>query len=269
MSDGSFTGRYVFVAGLHRTGTSLVANLIASHSHVAGITASPAPEDEGCYLQGAIPHTALHGIPGHYATDQAQHLTEGCEYDSLTVRDRITSDWNRWFTPGYARWRLEKSPVNLTRMRLYQQLFPMAQFVIIVRHPSAMAAALAKWSDTPASALIDHALDAHDLVGSDLQYLHAALVLRYEDLVAQPDQIVAGIFAFLGLDATEMEKELPNLRDGNADYPNTRRLSSAQEERAARWGYSDNMGVVPVSPIAKHPLRAVREDTMSILQRLA
>ncbi len=137
--------RYVFVAGLHRSGTSLVSRLLGGHPDVATIAGSGAPEEEGAYLQGAIPHTARSGIPGEFAFDPAQHLTEGGAYDTLEVRRRIRLDWAPWFDPARP-WRLEKSPVNLLRTRLYQQLFPMAHFVLVVRHPLAVTRATAKWS---------------------------------------------------------------------------------------------------------------------------
>ena len=69
--------RHIFVAGLHRSGTSLIARLLAEHPDIAAITDAPVPESEGCYLQGAIPHAARHGVPGHFATDPEQHLVEG------------------------------------------------------------------------------------------------------------------------------------------------------------------------------------------------
>ncbi len=134
--------RYVFVGGLHRSGTSLVARLIAGLPGVGAITDAPVPENEGVYLQGAIAHTALHGAPMRFATDPAQHHTEGSRHDTLETRLRIEADWAPHFGPGH--WRVEKSPVNLTRMRLYQQLFPLSQFVVVMRHPEAVAAATAK-----------------------------------------------------------------------------------------------------------------------------
>lgn len=116
--------RYLFVGGLHRSGTSLLTRLIASHGSVASIQNAPVPEDEGCYLQGAIPHTAQHGRPMHFATDPEHHFIEGHRLDRLETRLRLEHDWDRWFDPDRP-WRLEKSPVNLTRTRLYQQLFPL------------------------------------------------------------------------------------------------------------------------------------------------
>ncbi|MDC0886790.1 sulfotransferase [Altererythrobacter sp.] len=271
MTHGRFAGRYVFVAGLHRTGTSLTARLLGESEHVASIARSPAPENEGSFLQGAIPHTALHGIPGQFATDPAQHLVEGCAYDTQAVRDRMEADWDKWFERSVASsdtpWRLEKSPVNLTRMRLYQQLFPMAQFVIILRHPSTMAAALAKWTDTLPSDLIDYALDAYEQMLADLAHLHAATVVRYEDLVANPDSTLAGLFAFLDLPVPALADAIAGLRDGNADYPDATNLTAAQLSRATSWGYGTSSEVEHFTPIVRHPLRAVREATISALQQ--
>ena len=253
--------RYVFVAGLHRTGTSLLTRLLSSHPAVAAISGSPAPEDEGCYLQGAIPHTALHGIPGHYALDPAQHHVEGSRYDTLETKRRLVADWNDWFPAGGA-WRVEKSPVNLVRMRLYQQLFPLAHFIVILRHPEAMAAALAKWTDRAATELVAYALDAYDIVARDLEYLHAACVIRYEDLVRDCDGVGAGLFAFLDLDDHPICEPV---RNGNDDYSYSERAGADLASRMARWGYAPGGAVSDFTPLIRHPLRAVRERTATLM----
>lgn len=246
-----------------------MARLLGHSEHIASIVGSPAPENEGAFLQGAIPHTALHGIPGEFATDPAQHLIEGCTYDTEAVRDRMEANWGRWFerssTGSETHWRVEKSPVNMIRMRLYQQLFPMAQFVIILRHPSVMAAALAKWVDKPPRALIDYALDAYKIMEADLPYLHSALILRYEDLIANPESTVAGLFAFLDLPVPSLSNAVAGLRDGNTEYPDALCLSAKQQDEASRWGYSAASEVGPFMPIVRHPLRAVRDATTAAL----
>lgn len=255
--------RFVFVAGLHRSGTSLVARLLGEHPEVSAIEGSPAPENEGCYLQGAIPHTALHGIPGEFATDPQQHHVEGSAYDTLEVRERMLSDWSAWYDPQKPWW-LEKSPVNLTRMRLYQQLFPMCQFVVVLRHPQASAAALQKWSETDPATLTEHALDAYDRMAEDLEYLHSAYVLRYEDLIAGPEQTRASLFRFLGLAPCPTEIAL---RNGNDDYMPLPDASYAVAQRMAQWGYAPSGHIGEFTPIVRHPLRQIRDDTMgSIVQ---
>ena len=191
--------RYVFVGGLHRSGTTLVASLLEAHSEVRGLSAAPVPEGEGVFLQGAIPHDALAGVPGQFAERPEMHLTEGCRFDSAAVRDRLRSDWDLWYPPG-GRWRVENSPVNLLRARLYQQLFPASQFVFVTRHPLAVARATAKWSDRGEAALLGHWSRAHELLLGDLPYLHNWMVIRFEDLCARPESEIARLFAFLSLD---------------------------------------------------------------------
>ena len=251
--------RYLFVGGLHRSGTSLLTRLIASHGSVASIQNAPVPENEGCYLQGAIPHTAQHGRPMHFATDPDHHLIEGHRLDRLETRLRLEHDWDRWFDPDRP-WRLETSPVNLTRTRLYQQLLPLSQFVLIVRHPEAVAAAVAKWVDRPFHDLVDHWLDAHAQFERDLPYLHAVMTIRYEDLVTAPASVMGGVFAFMSLPQHQIADDL---QDGNRDYPISNRMTSVQADRAERWGYLPGMKVTAVAPRFAHPLRSVRDSVQA------
>lgn len=251
--------RYLFVGGLHRSGTSLVARIAAGLPGVAGISGAPVPENEGVYLQGGIPHDALSGRPMHFATDPAQHMTETHPLNRLETRTRIEADWASWFPEGP--WRVEKSPVNLTRMRLLQQLFPLSQFVVVIRHPEAVAAAVAKWVDRPAEASIDHWLEAHGIVARDLCRLHAVLVLRYEDVVAAPCRAQARLAAFLSRSAGAPLPEA--VRDGNAEYRHAPRMDPAQAARAACWGYGAGLSVEREwRGDPRHPLRAVREAVL-------
>ncbi|WP_325065222.1 sulfotransferase family protein [Qipengyuania aquimaris] len=247
------------MAGLHRTGTSVLSRILGAHPSISSIEGAPVPENEGCYLQGAIPHTALHGRPGHYATDPAQHHTESSRFNSLETQQRLVSDWSRWYDDTKPWW-LEKSPVNLTRTRLYQQLFPTAQFMVILRHPQVMAAALAKWVDADPAALVRHALDAYDTVREDLRYLHAAYVVRYEDLIARADDVRRSLFAFLSLD-----DHAPGiaLRNGNSEYEVSDVLDAELAARMNEWGYQTGGITVPVGSICRHPLRAVQEVALA------
>ncbi len=249
--------RYVFVCGLHRSGTSLVSRIVSEFPGAGAISHAAVPENEGAYLQGAIPHHARSGIPMHFATDPAQHMTEDHPLNRLDTRIRLEQDWSPWYPPQ-CRWRVEKSPVNLIRMRLLQQLFPMAHFIVVLRHPQAVAAAVAKWVDTPVPALIDHWLDAHDLALTDMSYLHAVTVIRYEDLVRRPAQVRAGLAAFLDTTAPDGTNDV--IRDGNADYPNPPDMSANQASRAAIWGYGPHCNTDTAWQFApRHPLRDIRE----------
>ncbi|MFD2740570.1 sulfotransferase family protein [Sulfitobacter aestuarii] len=251
---------YVFVAGLHRSGTSLLASLIAQHPDVAAICDAPVPEQEGVFLQGAIPHTALHGVPGEFAHDPTQHLTETSRFNNLETSERLNRDWALWFETGRP-WRLEKSPVNLLRSRLYQQLFPMAHFIFVVRHPLAVSRATVKWNAKGEAALLQHWQAAHRIMAEDLRYLHCALVLRYEDLCAAPRREMDRIAAFLDLHPGPLRQGLDRVTDGNAQYL-TRPPETALPEVAARLGYgNDGIAGPPAAEFCcRHVLRSVRES---------
>lgn len=250
--------RYVFVGGLHRSGTSLVASLLAEHPDIAAIEGAPVPENEGCYLQGAIPHTAQHGIPGHFATDPAQHHVEGCALDRLDTRERLEADWAPWFDPGKP-WRVEKSPVNLTRMRLLQALFPLAQFIVVTRHPAFTTEAMRKWIDVEERRFPRHWCDAHDIVFADIEHLHGVMIVRYEDLVGSPAAVRDAMFAFLGLGPCDTRIKVAN---GN------RRYSASAQHSALCYpalGYAPGGVHVPFAPVVRHPLRAVRDMVTAIM----
>ncbi|WP_212611918.1 sulfotransferase family protein [Sphingomonas baiyangensis] len=227
--------RYVFVGGLHRSGTSLVASLIAAAPGVAAIASAPVPEQEGVYLQGAIPHTARHGIPGSFALDPAQHLTEASACNRHEVAQRIAAEWAPWFVPADAPLRVEKSPVNLLRARLYQQLFPTSLFVFVVRHPLAVARATAKWSVSDEAALLDHWEAAHALLLGDLPFLHNYLVLRYEDLASDSTHEIARLSAFLGVALPAPDAPIANRNRDYAGPP-----AAAAGPVARRFGYGDD-----------------------------
>ncbi|HTG37504.1 sulfotransferase [Sphingomonas sp.] len=187
------------MGGLHRSGTTLVADLLAAAPGIGAITGAPVPEQEGVYLQGAIPHGARHGIPGAFAFDPDQHLTETSRFNTHEVARRIAAEWDSWY-PASPRLRVEKSPVNLLRSRLYQSLFPTALFVFVIRHPIAVARATAKWSGRAERELIAHWEQAHDLLFGDLPHLHNHVLLRYEDLARDPASQLRRLSAFTGVE---------------------------------------------------------------------
>ncbi|UUL82360.1 sulfotransferase [Sphingomonas qomolangmaensis] len=237
--------RYVFVGGLHRSGTSMVAALVAKAPGVGAIGGAPVPEQEGVYLQGGIPHTARHGIPGAFAFDPDQHLTEASAYNSAEVEGRLSASWDRWY-PAEATLRVEKSPVNLLRSRLYQQLFPTASFVFVVRHPVVVARATSKWSEAPVARLVEHWDAAHRLLLDDLPYLHNYLIVRYEDLVADPARALARIGGFIDRPIGDAS----GIEDRNSGYAGGDRI--AVPDVARRLGYRNDIATLEAPEIAMH-----------------
>lgn len=246
--------RYVFVAGLHRTGTSLLARIIGSHPEIATIEGAQVPENEGCYLQGAIPHTARHGVPGEYALDPEQHFTEDSRFNTLETRLRLEHDWGEWFDPGKP-WRLEKSPVNLARMRLLQALFPMAHFIVVTRHPLVMAHALQKWSGKSVDELAAYGVAAYRRMLEDAAYCHAVMIVRYEDMVASPGAYCRAFESFLALGPGI---DPPDMRDGNRDYD----PAECEDGALPELGYGPGGHIDDFAMHVRHPLRDRQEATV-------
>ena len=112
----------VFVGGLHRSGTTLLARCLAAHPAIAGLSRTGVPEDEGQHLQDVLPTAQAMGGPGRFALRPEAHLTESSPLVSRDARERLLRAWE----PYWDRTRpllLEKSPPNLLRTRFLQALF--------------------------------------------------------------------------------------------------------------------------------------------------
>jgi hypothetical protein len=96
---------------------------------------------------------------------------------------------------------LEKSPPNLLKTRFLQKLFPRSSFVVVLRHPIAVSLATAKWRRTRRyQRLVHHWLHCHELFEADRPHLERVHVIRYEELVREPESVLRGVFEFLELD---------------------------------------------------------------------
>jgi hypothetical protein len=191
--------RLLFIGGLHRSGTSLVHRCIARHPDATGFSGTGVPEDEGQHLQSVFPPAYAYGGPGRFGFDERAHLTEHSPMATVASRERLLEEWGAHWPDHHAAVCVEKSPPNLVRMRFLKAVFPEASFVMVIRHPAAVACATQKWSRTPWTSLVHHWVRAHETMLDDAGSVSPVTIVRYEDFVADPDGTLAGIFASVGL----------------------------------------------------------------------
>jgi hypothetical protein len=208
--------RFVFVGGLHRSGTSLLASLLAKHPDASGLSRTRISENEGQFLQHSYPRDAELGGAGRFAFDErAQHPP--CDArQAAALREAILRGWrNHWDTSKP--FLIEKTPGNCLNAGFLQSVFqPDCSFVFVTRHPVANAFATRKWSRTSLFALTEHWLHAHELMQRQALGLRQVAWVSYENLIADPDGTLAGLHAFLGMKPAPMG--LGQLRDHNAPY---------------------------------------------------
>jgi hypothetical protein len=202
----------LFVCGLHRSGTTALAQVLGSAPGVHAMTGTGVPMDEGQHLQRVYPAATAYGGPGAFALHPASALTEASELATGENARRILASWlPYWHLPAGCRLRwgggagtavvLEKSPPNLVRTRFLQRLFPLARFVVVRRHPAVVAVStIAMRPDRDLRTLLRHWLAAHDRYTRDAPRLEVVHELRYEDLIADPPAVLAELAAAVGID---------------------------------------------------------------------
>lgn len=191
--------QFVFVGGLHKSGTSLLARCLAEHPSISAFRDTGVPEDEGQHLQTVYPPARAYGGAGKFGFDDRAHMTENSPLVSEESRNRLLAEWSPYwdFTKPVL---LEKSPPNLIRTRFLQALFPNSKFLVITRDPVVVGYATQKWSHTGIDSLIEHWLVCHEIFEQDRRYIRRLHVVRYEDLVEDPRAILQELFSFLGLE---------------------------------------------------------------------
>jgi hypothetical protein len=230
----------VFVGGLHRSGTTLLADLLGAHPEISSLSGTGVWHDEGQFLQDVYPTAVDCGGPGRFAFSPRAHLTEDDAGDVPSTRARLLAGWSRYWDvrkPFF----VEKSPPNLLRFRYLQTIFPEARFIAIVRHPVAVAYATAPWARLPTRRLLEHWLHAHELFEHDRPHVRRLILVRYEDLVRDVPATMAHIDASLGL--RHHDRAIDVRRDTNSRY-------------LRRWRHSR---VLPVHPrVVLHSARLGR-----------
>ena len=109
---------------------------------------------------------------------------------------KLFQQWSKYYDLS-CKYLIEKSPPNFIRTRYLQKIFSDSKFVVILRHPIAISYATRKFCDSPIQSLLKH--------------LNSVYVLRYEDLVSEPQKTVNTICQFLDLSPVTIKHEIKKM----------------------------------------------------------
>lgn len=186
--------RPVFIVGMPRSGTSLVEQILACHSQVAGageLTEIPRAAIElGKERRIRFPDSML-------TTTEAELRRSAATY--LERLDRVSSDALRV---------TDKTPANHLFIGFIQNLFPRARIIHCVRHP--LDTCLSNYFRNFAGVGLPYSYDLTDIAVYYNHYLqlmehwrrHASIRLHemvYEELVDDQEGVSRELVAFLGL----------------------------------------------------------------------
>jgi len=188
--------KFVFIGGLHRSGTTLLEKAIESHSEIAGHVKGVAPYMEGQLFQSIYPTDQQLGGVGRFAFNAESHLTEKSHLITDKNRKTLFKEWSTYWDLEKPIL-LEKSPPNGIKSRFLQELFPNSHFIFVIRHPFAVSLATQKWSKTSLLSLIEHWITYNEIMMKDLQYIKNRTIIRYEDFVSTPNKTLKEIAELL------------------------------------------------------------------------
>jgi hypothetical protein len=199
--------KFLFVAGLHKSGTTVLTDALKEHPDISGFCATGFPKDEGQFLQDVFPSASEFGGPGEFGFHDEMHLTEESPLLTSQNKDRIFAQWGRHWNLSKSVL-LEKSPPNILKTRFLQELFPRTFFVLIMRHPVATSCATMKWIKADPILLLRHWIRCHELFTQDRKHLKNVVVFKYEDFVKNPDIFLNKILDLLHVPYAERTVEV-------------------------------------------------------------
>jgi Sulfotransferase family len=194
----------IFVVGCGNSGTTILWKTLLSHADLGG------PLSEGQDLKD-LPRCMTHFLGrqtfrlfAHSRFKMAYRTTEK-DY-TPRIGEHLAEVYADHLSPGLRF--IEKSPSNSMRVRFLQRVFPDAFFVLVVRNGIAVSEGIRRkrWYDPdrqPMAGLQTTIADAaehwsrtnHSLF-LDRLHLRRSIVVRYEDLVANPAPVLHAILEF-------------------------------------------------------------------------
>lgn len=193
----------LFIFSLQRSGSTLTQRILAAHEDIA--TASE-PHILLPHLYSLKPHD-VYAEYAHHGTVEAirdfcQQLPNGTDEYLIEIRDFILRLY-AGVAKKEAKYFLDKTPIYHLIVEDVIRLFPQGKFIFLWRNPLSVASSFMKsWAGSRWTLYkwrIHLFKGLANLVAAYEKYANQACAVRYEDLIANPEQEFQRIFTYLEL----------------------------------------------------------------------
>lgn len=264
----------IFLISLPRSGSTLLQRILGGHPDIATL-AEPWLMLHPLYaLKRAGIETEYDAGVAREALDDFLDQIDGGEEAYVQGVRRFTGDlYSRALERQGKSLFLDKTPRYYRIVSELRRVFPQAKFVFLLRNPMAvLASTLHTWFNDDPEALVgtgNHRdlLEGPGLLFSGIAELgDAAIVVRYEELVDAPEQVIAGLCARLGVrfEPAMLEYGLtPALAGRFGDQTGVPRHTRTIDTSRDKWiGY---LGGHSRLPFALEYLDQLGETTLAVL----
>ncbi len=246
---------FIFLTGMHRSGTSMLHEILKNHPLISGFENTSASEDEGQHLQTVFKNGKYFGGLGRFAFNPRAYMDESHELAKDDKAELLFREWGQYWdlTKPFL---IEKSPPTIIRTRFFQKLYPNSKFVIVLRHPLSVSLATKKLRKFYSlNSILEHTLKCYETFLEDKEHLKNVFILRYEDFVESPQKVTDEICTFLHIESINVEHEIrTNVNQGYFNIWNETKnrfsrkgIIQKYESRVNNLGYSiTNLNEKPI-----------------------
>lgn len=184
--------QWVFIVGCYNSGTTLLHQLLSAHPSIGSMP------NEGQFYTDQLPRGAQVGLPRLWAMrPEVFHLTESST--PPVNLNKMLRDWAWFYNDPSKPVLVEKTILNAARTRWLQKELPNASFIVLYRNGYAVAEGIHRKEGHPLKIAARQWSVSNSILNSDLHFIHRKHIVRYEDLVTDPEGVLLGVTDFLGI----------------------------------------------------------------------
>lgn len=235
--------RWVFLVGCYNSGTTLLHDLLAMHPHVGSMP------DEGQFFTDQLPVPRDLGLRRLWALKPELFQLDENAGPHVNLQ-RLQRQWGAKFNDPARPVLIEKTPTNAARTRWLQARFSPASFVGIIRDGRAVAEGIRRKTGCDLESAARQWALSNEIMLRDFEHLRHKRLVKYEQLTADPDGVVADLLTFL---------ELP---------PLTRELGASEWAIHEQRSVIVNMNSRSFQALSGEDMTTIEREAGSLLHRL-